>query len=280
MRAMDVKTVKSGLLEFLLITAISVSVILAFWTGSAGAKDDLGNAPPRNAVIMVDAESGPCAGTLEAENTGIVSGVVTANGVALAGAHVSLKRALYDCSEYRGTTTGADGSYSISMSSGQSYLKITPPKNENGNVYAPYYYNNQYTQCGEAQPVTIIAGNTTTININLTQPGGVITGTVVSHDGKPISEAWVYCGRWATDRSYYGASTNAEGRFTAGPFYPASDYTCWTYDNGKSLYYDNTTESSKRTLITVQLNSVTPDINFQMSKPMGQATKVVVIPLN
>jgi hypothetical protein len=176
-----------------------------------------------------------------------------------------------------GATTDTNGAYSITNVSGQYYLKITPPKSTTGNIYSPYYYNDQYEQCGASQQITITAGETTTLNIDLTQPGGVITGSVVSYDGKPMSGAYVYCSR-DTDYMSYGTTTDTDGNFVSGPFYPAINYKCFIYDNGKSVYYNNTTFYSNRTPITVQANTATPNINFQLSKPAS--TKAIIIPLS
>ncbi|WP_428560541.1 MAG: carboxypeptidase-like regulatory domain-containing protein [Solidesulfovibrio sp. DCME] len=259
----------------LLTLVLSLANAISCW--AEGTTTTAPQAGPQAVILeALPSDNASCGPAAKADATGVLTGVITANGEPLSGATVNIEQRTYDCSTQGGSGTGANGSYTITMAAGSYYLKVTPPQGEAGNILAPYYYENQYLQCGEAQLVTLVAGQTTTLNIDLTQAGGLITGTVVSYDGKPTSGAYVYCSR-DIDRMSYGTSTNSSGNFTAGPFYPASDYKCFLYDNGQPIYYNNTTYAN-RTPITVEANAVTSGINFTLSKPSG--SKTVVVPLN
>lgn len=228
-------------------------------------------------AILSDDQKNSCNSSSTNASLGTLTGTITANGSPVSNATINISKKTYDCNVQGGSSTSSTGYYSISAEPGNYYLKITPPQNSSGQVFAPYYYEDEYNQCGSVKLITITASASTTLDINLTQPGGLITGTIVSYDNKPISGANVYCSR-DTDYMSYGTTTNSNGVFTSGPHYPADNYKCFIYDNGKALYYDNANTYSNRTLITVSANTITQNINFQLSKPAG--TKAVTIPLN
>lgn len=114
----------------------------------------------------------------------IVSGTVTgARGLPVGGICVQVQGPQY---RFAGSTTHANGTYSINALPSGSYTVQFSGGCGNAGSYAPQFYKGQ-TNSAAADPVPLIAGQTTAGIDATMQPGGTITGVVTDNAGHKLS---------------------------------------------------------------------------------------------
>lgn len=191
---------------------------------------------------------------LALERSGIISGRITAtpSGAPLGNATVT---AVSGDSQYFGfTQTNATGHYRIVSGLGTGTYT----------VYATYGMSFNYVD-----DVDVVAGaETPNINIELTvsppPPSGIIMGTVTDTSSKPIANALVTAEGPAGSGEDY---TDEDGNYVISSGLGTGTYTV----NASALGYS----SEQITGVSVTVDQVTSDIDFQLSKiPLGQSGRI------
>jgi VCBS repeat-containing protein len=196
-----------------------------------------------------------------------IKGVVTGPATEpLAGIEVAVSNNSY----YKSTLTGSDGAYDIGgMEAGEYTVRFTdrsePP------TYAWETFDNQH-EGGTATPITLLA-NQTRANINAQlERLGVIRGRVTNMTNTPLPNITIVGQRYdATDPGWYEtnyASTDASGIYTLTGLY-SDTYRVQFRDNHYGDYsfewYDDTFDPETATLLPVAYNSVTNNIDAQLT---------------
>jgi Cellulase (glycosyl hydrolase family 5)/PKD domain/IPT/TIG domain/Carboxypeptidase regulatory-like domain/Putative Ig domain len=157
-------------------------------------------------------------------------------------------------------STNASGEYSIIALATAEYAVEFSGDGQN---YITQYYNGR-ASFGEAQAVSVTAGDTTpSINAAL-EVGGEITGTVTTAKTKePIANIQAYV--LSTTGSFItSASTNAHGEYTALAL-PTGEYKVEFIsfaDEYRTQYYNNKEGLGEATLVTATAGGhVTPNVN-------------------
>ncbi len=190
-----------------------------------------------------------------------------------------------------GTVTGTDGTYSVGAGdpTGQYDVRFssgtdcsTSPAN-----YALQYYDDSPSPTG-AQPVSVVAGATTTSVDALMQPGGSITGTVTAQTGAaPITGVCVYA--YASgNTSYWVGVTAADGSYDIDGL-STGTYTVDFVDPGPasctalggayaSQWYAGRLSQAAADPVTVTAGQATGSINASLVSLTGTTTSIVPTP--
>jgi len=182
-----------------------------------------------------------------------ISGTVTnGSGIPIVGAMVSAFKADSILPAY--DDTGADGSYSISLTSSGDYLVMAQASG-----FVPEYYNNVYDQ-NLATEVTVTFSGSTGIDFTL-GPAGSISGVVENEAGDPLHYAKVKAqGDDFTTYDY----TGADGTYEVNGLTPGS-YVVWAQASGYiTEYYNNVSDSSSATPVAVAALTDTPNVDFTL----------------
>ena len=175
-----------------------------------------------------------------APTSGAIAGVVRDNNNnPIAGATVSTNTGNYS------TTTAADGSYRIGNVTPGTY-NVTAQKNG-------YTSQTQYNK-------TVTAGQTTTVDFNLTLVPGTIAGTVKDTNNNPLSGATV-----RTTTGGYSTTTNSSGQYTLSNVVPGT----YSVEASKSGYLSQTQSN-----VQVVSNQTTT-VNFSLPPNVGRIQGVV-----
>ncbi len=182
-----------------------------------------------------------------------------------------------------GTSTRADGTYTLSGLPAGTYRVRAMPSNDNL-PYAGEYYDNTYDY-DEAQRVTVNTGQDTPgINFSLA-PGGTISGVIRSADGSAtLANVSVECRR-PTDSggAWFGATTDSEGKYTIGGL-PYGDHVVRSPSGGRwgsgdsnyfTEYYNNKSREEQAELVTVASDANPSNINFTLSAGGSISGKVI-----
>jgi len=205
------------------------------------------------------------------QQTGQITGVVTASGTGLPLADVSVTA--YDAAtgSYKGSGyTDSNGEYTIySLATGSYKVEFSPSSYGDSKNYLDQFYNNQ-TSLDSATPINVTDGQPTP-NINaVLQPGGQITGRVTAADThNPLQDVYVYVSTSCSD--WYGyAQTDANGVYTVTAVPTGNNYTV-DFDPALSSsaltkeyieqYYNNKPDSSSATPVAVTAPNVVNNID-------------------
>ena len=215
-------------------------------------------------------------------HTGAITGTVTADGsgMPLEGVSVQVFEAL--TGRPRATVrTAEDGSYTATGLAPGRYLVWANPVNQN---YLPEWYDNAPTRA-EADPVTVVAGETTgEINFALT-PGGAISGRVVEETGDtvtttvPISNVLVSVGFYEGNTVLARTRTLEDGSYRLEKL-PQGTYWVHAGDAARALieeYYDNKLTRREADPVTVTVGAETGGIDFALRYGGGISGRVVGI---
>jgi hypothetical protein len=205
------------------------------------------------------------------QQTGQITGVVTASGTGLPLADVSVTA--YDAAtgSYKGYDyTGSNGEYTIySLATGSYKIEFSPSSYGVSKNYLDQFYNNQ-TSLDSATPINVTDGQPTP-NINaVLQPGGQITGRVTAADThNPLEDVSVYVSASCSD--WYGyADTDANGVYTVTAVPTGNNYKVHFNPTYSSLaltreyieqYYNNKPDSSSATPVAVTAPNVVNNID-------------------
>ncbi|MGD9099759.1 MAG: carboxypeptidase regulatory-like domain-containing protein, partial [Anaerolineae bacterium] len=195
---------------------------------------------------------------------GVISGVVTAEDSGLPLSDVDVN--LYEASTgnfIKDETTNASGVYRLGSLTTGSYKLSFRDGNE---VYILEYYDDKPDK-DSADPITVTAGMTTTINAQLSL-GGAIDGTVTAEDGgAPLNNIGVEVYDVSTgDYAGYG-NTNASGAYRIGSL-ASGNYRVVFYDPADvylTEYYDDKFNSNDADPVPVTAG-MTTTINAQLAR--------------
>ena len=170
---------------------------------------------------------------------------------------------IYDGGGGNGTQTDASGNYTISgLVAGDYRVDVRA----DGQGLSQEFYDDT-TDWGLASRVAVTAGVTTSsIDFGLAS-GGSISGTVIKDsDSSPVEDAWV----WAENYDCCGgngAQTDSSGDYTIVGLLPG-DYRVGVdsqEDGLASEFYDDTTDWSLASRVTVTSSSTTSSIDFGLA---------------
>jgi hypothetical protein len=200
---------------------------------------------------------------------GTISGTVTA-----AADETDLGGICVDASQINGTgfenaTTAADGSYSISgLGTGQYTVEFSPNCGNAENLLTQWY--NDQTSAIAADPVSVVAGTTTTsINAAMQIPG-TITGTVTAAiGGAQLSGVCVNVSQINGSGSG-SATTNAGGTYSVsgletGTYSVEFSPGCGSSGNFLAQWYDNETTAAAADSVSVTATKTTSSINATLA---------------
>ncbi|MFJ6163533.1 carboxypeptidase regulatory-like domain-containing protein [Micromonospora orduensis] len=165
--------------------------------------------PARRALLaggVVAALVLPGATPAQAADTGAVSGRLTTNS-GTAAAEVLVQ--VYPADGYESvgyTTTDADGAYTVPGLPAGSYRVGYFPWMQ------PEQYHHRKAMMWDADPVTVTAGGTTTVDEQLFGTG-TISGRIVDSAGRPVPDLGINANEVDT-YSWAGGRTDEDGRFT------------------------------------------------------------------
>jgi hypothetical protein len=172
---------------------------------------------------------------------------------------------------YAYNTSGGDVEHAVTLSDGSYIITSLPTGNyilyaSSGDDYLNEYYTNSNGSFASA--VSVIQGSTVAgINFSLTQRGK-ITGVVVSaSDESPIEGLEIRVTSTAASWSWRSTFTLADGSYSISCFDSGSYYvSAISNEEFIGLYYNNTSDFSSATPVTVSLNQTASDVNFQLEK--------------
>ena len=196
---------------------------------------------------------------------GSISGVVTRQSDGSPVANADVWANTFNCCEGgNGTSTAADGSYTIPRLGPGEYRVRVRPREEGlvGEFYA------STTDWSEAVEVEVTAGADQP-NIDFTlDSGGTIAGTVTEADGaSPISGVYVYATDYDTGAYANGASTEADGTYTiSGVRAGVYRVETWVRDElgFAREFYTSTADWNLAAQVTVQDEQTTSNIDFTL----------------
>jgi hypothetical protein len=203
------------------------------------------------------------------EESATIQGRVTsaAGGSGLANVNVSFfdEGGMY---VYAYAYTDADGYYSTEFYYAPSVVKVVFTPNDGTHVLE-WYDNQPFYET--ATPVTIPAGETTTLNAVL-EVGGSISGTVTNAvTGLPLNGAWVQVFLPATNTIVNGGSTNEAGSYQVNAIRAGSYQVRFVIDTayGYNLvpeWYNNQLSQAGAALVSVASGVTTPGINAALEE--------------
>jgi len=168
--------------------------------------------------------------------------------------------------------TDSNGQYIFGgLVSGSYYVKADGYVDGQGYVYFKEYYNNTSDQSSASLVTVTVPDTTTGIDFTLDQ-GGVISGTVYKEDGTtPIANTgvYVYDSGWNIVTGIY---TDSNGHYTFGGLVSGSYYVkAYGYVDGQGFvyfpeYYNNTSDQSSASLVTVTVPDTTTGIDFTLDQ--------------
>ncbi len=218
------------------------------------------------------------------QQTGQVTGVVTASGTGLPLADVSVIARDAATGSYQGSGyTDSAGEYTIdALETGLYKIEFSPSSYGAAKVYMGQFYNNQ-PSLDTATPINVTDSQTTP-NINaVLQLGGQITGRVIAADThNPLDDVSVYVSGRCPSWSGY-ASTDVNGVYTVTgvptgnnykvDFDPAGSSSALTREYVEQ-YYNNKPDWSSATLVVVTAPNVVNHIDAALPRG-GKITGVV-----
>jgi hypothetical protein len=200
---------------------------------------------------------------------GTISGTVTAaaNGADLSGICV-------DASQINGTgfenaTTSADGSYSISgLGTGQYTVEFSPNCGNAENLLTQWY--NDKTSAISVDPVSVVAGTTTSSIDAAMQIPGTITGTVTAANGGAQLGGICVNVRQINGSGSGSATTNAGGTYSVsgletGTYSVEFSPGCGSSGNFLAQWYDNETTAAAADSVSVTATKTTSSINAALA---------------
>lgn len=209
----------------------------------------------------------------------IVSGTVTdAHGTPVGGICVQVQGARYT---FAGTTTRADGTYSIDALPTGSYTVQFTGGCGNAGSYAPQFYKGQ-TNSAAADPVPLIAGQTTAGIDAAMAPGGTITGVVTGNTGHKLSDVCVSLASQAEAEAgpFFGGyvTFTRKGVFQAQNLVPGLytvNFGCgFGYRNFASQWFMAQPDAGRADLVSAAPGAITSGINATL-QPGGTISGVV-----
>jgi len=177
---------------------------------------------------------------------------------------------------YGGACTDADGNYTLpGLSAGiDLYIRARACAECCSGICAPYVLewwdeSNGALDCNKAKPVTVVAGQTHTIDFVM-EPGGNVSGTVTDDGGIPIEGLLVHAFDIACGGNWLGGDhTDENGNYTICGLPAEGCYvqTCASCEglNYIDEWWDDTIYCDNATLVSVPLNSTHEDINFTLN---------------
>jgi hypothetical protein len=196
--------------------------------------------------------------------TGILTGTLTtASGKPLASAFVNIQS--LDGSPYYSTYTDAAGHYEFKTVEPETYrLQFNPPQTSLVQFY-PHKIN-----FGDAAPVTVAAGRTTTADDSLL-PTGTITGHFTDRAGKPVA-AKVNVSDSTLGASVFGYHTDDTGAYRVTVFAGGNYAVQFEYGSGVRQYAKGQTDESKATKYPVAADAtvVVDDIALPTGSVSGR----------
>lgn len=160
-----------------------------------------------------------------------------------------------------------DGSYKFVLKPGE-YIIGTGMGSDCvlGYKYIPEWYDNAYDMDNATLVSVTLHNETSGIDIYLAKSGS-ISGHVYDEDGIPISDASVYA--FSDEFPGNGASSGVDGSYTIEGL-PSGEYLVQVTVSGYfSEYYDDVTDPTDATLVTVHAPEDTSDINFVLTQSIG-----------
>jgi hypothetical protein len=204
------------------------------------------------------------------EPGGSVSGHVTdASGGDLSNVHVYAQTQGCGGEWLAGVNTDANGNYTLfGLPTGDVFVRACASCS--GFNYVDEWYNN-VTDCNQATPVAVVAGQDTPgIHFQL-EPGGSVSGHVSDALGNPIPNVHVYSQSWACGGPWLaGTSTDVNGNYTlfglpGGDVFVRACPSC-TGQNYVDEWYDNVIDCSQATPVAVVAGQDTPNTNFALEE--------------
>jgi len=203
-------------------------------------------------------------------HVGAISGIVTEDENDVPLERVAIRVYKADTKRFvKIVYTGPDGSYKATGLEPGEYLVQADPLGQN---YLPEWYDDAPTR-EEADPVTVVADETTEgIDFGLT-PGGVISGQVIEDDPDattpvivPIPGVSVLVGRFDDNVVVAQTHTRDDGTYRLEKL-PADTYWVWAGSATKSLigeYYDDHLQREDADPIDVGAGQEVSDIDFAL----------------
>ena len=151
----------------------------------------------------------------------VIRGTVTEAGTAapMAGTWVVALRA-GDYSLAGGAKTAADGTYVLPVAAGDYFVEFVDPDFSH---HIEWYDGHGYRELESADPVTATTGATTTIDADLVDPTGGLSGTITDADtGAPVSGAVVAVLPGDVPRPLAATTTDAAGHYRLTGLPPGS----------------------------------------------------------
>ncbi len=196
----------------------------------------------------------------------IISGTVAdAHGTPVGGICVQVQGPRFT---FGGTITRADGTYSINALPSGSYTVQFSGGCGNAGSYAPQFYKGQ-TNGAAADPVPLIAGQTTAGIDAAMAPGGTVTGVVTGNTGNKLSDVCVRLASQAEAESgpFFGAyvTFTRNGVFRAQNLVPglyAVNFGCgYGYRNFASQWFMAQPDVGSADLVSASPGAITSGIN-------------------
>jgi PKD repeat protein len=215
------------------------------------------------------------------EPAAFIKGVVTAGGTPLGNVQVgAYDNTTLQFVAYTSRNTQADGSYTLNVPTGKSYLVQARPS-VTGLPYVDEYYDGVY-QRNSATPVAVDGQGSTVGGINFSlEPGGSISGVVTATvGGGPVSGATIQVYEYsslAPGKSwiwYGGATTNSTGGYTVSGL-PLGQYGVQASKiDYATEWWENTYLVAAATAVTVTPPGTISGIDFSL-EPGGSISGVV-----
>src|SRR5262249_38192889 len=240
---------------------------------------NLGNYLPLNRSVRVRTGQNITGFDAFLQPGAIVSGTVTGtHGMPAGGICVQVQGPQYT---FAGSTTHANGTYSINALPSGSYTVEFSGGCGNAGSYAPQFYKGQ-TNSAAADPVPLIAGQTTAGIGATMQPGGTITGVVTDNAGHKLSDVCVDLASEAQARTpffFFGFLTfTNKGVFKAQNLEPglyAVSFGCgFGYRNLANQWFMAQSAAGTADLVSAAPGALTSGINATL-RPGGAVTGVV-----